>query len=727
MNQYSIPLYAILLFATSLTCMFMFFYGIKYFEFRVARSVSAIMLSLFCWSFFRAIEALVPDIPLKIHMARLEYLGIGTISMCWCLMALSESAASSRLIRRYILISMWMPVITLIMAFTNDVHGLLWSMIEPVGELYPLVSNGPLLKYHHGPWFWVLFSYNNALMIAGSIIMFRSATRSVDLYRSQQVVQVLSAVIPWIANICYVTDMMPIRGLDLTSPAFSVSVILAVVGVYRYRFLSVIPIAHDMVIAQFRDGIIVVDVGGRVLHANMEAQRLMGLEGKVKTGMFLSDIKRPVADAISSLKGLDEATVEVKLPGIGAPVLEVRLSRVHSRRGRNLGIIAILRDITVMRIREEMQTILMTALEHSPASVVITDGNGTIEYVNPRFSEITGYSIDESVGRNPRILKSGLQPPEFYKTMWDTILAGGTWRGEFQNIKKSGELYWEMASISPIMGTDNRVTHFVAVKEDITAIKNATDALMKRNASMEEDLASARIVQQSLLPVDVPVNERLLTSYRYVPLESVGGDFFSFMNMNDGGLAVFIADVVGHGVAAALHVSMLKVMSDRVYRRWGESPGQYLAEMNVRLNDSRIHGFITAIYGHFSDTRNGGIEFTFARAGHPMPVLQRAVDGRASFLESKGSLLGNFSMTSFEECSIAMQKGDRLYLYTDGLPEALDADDKLAGYDAVTSIIESGIGESLEGTLDRILVEVNRLCGEEMPLDDLLIIGFEVR
>ncbi|MFN3531168.1 MAG: putative bifunctional diguanylate cyclase/phosphodiesterase [Candidatus Brocadia sp.] len=115
---------------------------------------------------------------------------------------------------------------------------------------------------------------------------------------------------------------------------------------------------------------------------------------------------------------------------------------------------------------------LSQAVEHSPNTVIITDVHGNIEYVNPKFTQLTGYTPEEVIGQNPRFLKSGETPPEEYKRLWDTITSGGEWRGEFYNRKKNGECYWERASILPIRNAEGVVTHFLAVKEDITERKN---------------------------------------------------------------------------------------------------------------------------------------------------------------------------------------------------------------------------------------------------------------
>lgn len=127
---------------------------------------------------------------------------------------------------------------------------------------------------------------------------------------------------------------------------------------------------------------------------------------------------------------------------------------------------------TKRNLAESQHRKLSQAVEHSPNTVVITDVHGNIEYVNPKFTQLTGYTPEEVIGQNPRILKSGKTSPEEYKQLWNTITSGGEWRGEFYNKKRGGEFYWEHASISPIRNAEGIITHFLAVKEDITERKN---------------------------------------------------------------------------------------------------------------------------------------------------------------------------------------------------------------------------------------------------------------
>ena len=120
---------------------------------------------------------------------------------------------------------------------------------------------------------------------------------------------------------------------------------------------------------------------------------------------------------------------------------------------------------------------LSTALEQSPRMIIITDTKGSIEYVNQKFTKLTGYTLEEVIGKNPRILKSGKNPPEMYKRLWETITSGCEWHGELLNKKKDGGLYWKCSSLSPIRSSEGVITRFIDISEDITKHKEAEDKI----------------------------------------------------------------------------------------------------------------------------------------------------------------------------------------------------------------------------------------------------------
>ena len=184
---------------------------------------------------------------------------------------------------------------------------------------------------------------------------------------------------------------------------------------------------------------------------------------------------------------------------------------------------------------------LIQAVEQSPETVVITDPEGGIEYVNPRFVELTGYSRDEVLGENPRILKSGYHQKEFYQHLWQTISSGQKWSGEFLNLKKNGEKFWEQASITPIIGRQGEISSYVAVKKDISQRKQMEKELLEKKDQLEEkekmlndilDLSTEAIRYVDLNYQIIKSNQRYKELNRLYKKDSLGDDFFFSQRRN---------------------------------------------------------------------------------------------------------------------------------------------------------------------------------------------------
>ncbi len=178
---------------------------------------------------------------------------------------------------------------------------------------------------------------------------------------------------------------------------------------------------------------------------------------------------------------------------------EVKASLSTDSQGNPIGILGVSRDITKRKAVQDELRKLSRAVTQSPDSIVITDTDGKIEFVNPKFTALTGYQYKEVLGKNSRILKSGEHSKSFYKELWDTILSGNDWKGEFRNKKKNGELYWESVSITPLICDEGEITHFVAVKEDITEKKKILNDLIEAKERAEESdrLKSAFLANMS--------------------------------------------------------------------------------------------------------------------------------------------------------------------------------------------------------------------------------------
>jgi PAS domain S-box-containing protein len=211
------------------------------------------------------------------------------------------------------------------------------------------------------------------------------------------------------------------------------------------------------------------------------------------TGLFISDvIGRTVKEVLPETEdsvirmyneiatGGGMQSFESHSKGLGKDYLVYSFSPAKGRFA------TIFSDISALKRAESQIRKLSEAVKQSPASIVITDMEGTIEYVNPRFIEETGYTFEEAVGQNPKVLKSGEQSDLYYKNMWETISSGNFWTGEFHNKKKNGELYWEAAVIAPIKDEKGVTTNYLAVKEDITEMKKMQVALENAKLKAEE-------------------------------------------------------------------------------------------------------------------------------------------------------------------------------------------------------------------------------------------------
>ena len=193
-------------------------------------------------------------------------------------------------------------------------------------------------------------------------------------------------------------------------------------------------------------------------------------------------------------KSVDEALCENKYYDIDHRLLlkDGKVRIVHEKgeitiddTGRAIRMVGTVQDITERKRMEDQLRKLSYTIEQSTIAIIITDTDGNIQYVNPKFTQLTGYTSEEVMGKNPRILKSGKTPPEKYKQLWDTITAGGEWQGEFCNKKKNGEFYWEQERISSTKNQEGVITNFIAFKEDITLIKQAEEEQAKLRERLE--------------------------------------------------------------------------------------------------------------------------------------------------------------------------------------------------------------------------------------------------
>ncbi len=180
---------------------------------------------------------------------------------------------------------------------------------------------------------------------------------------------------------------------------------------------------------------------------------------------------------------------------------------ILNKSGKTTGLVGIGRDITEQKKAYETIQKLSKSIEQSPSTIVIADVLGNIEYVNPKFREITGYTTEEVIGQNPRILQSGETPAEKYKELWDTISSGEVWRGEFRNRKKNGELFWEWVTMTSIKDNQGEITNYIAIKEDISSRKQMeVDLIIAKEKAEENDRLKSAFLANMSHEIRTPLN-----------------------------------------------------------------------------------------------------------------------------------------------------------------------------------------------------------------------------
>ncbi len=246
------------------------------------------------------------------------------------------------------------------------------------------------------------------------------------------------------------------------------------------------------------DGVIATDIDGRIVAMNDVAAILTGWNFKESKGRLFQDVfniinektrkpcPNPVQAAIQADRIIELSNDTLLISRDGTErVIEDTAAPIRNANGNILGVVLVFRDNTEKKRSLEEVRKLSKAVTSSPSSIFITDTQGIIEYVNPKFTELTGYTNKEVVGTKARVLKFEELLSSEHTKMWASIRSGGEWRTEFKNKKKNGDFYWELVFISAIKDEYENVTHFLIVMEDITKRKTAEEAVVAKNKEME--------------------------------------------------------------------------------------------------------------------------------------------------------------------------------------------------------------------------------------------------
>ncbi len=420
-----------------------------------------LMLAVTIWTFAYTFEAAAVEPAAKILFTQIGYIGLVFIPPL--LLSFVMEYADHKRPSRYILIpALVLSSITLLLAWTNAWHGWLWS-----GFSVASVKDN-IIIYHHGPWFWVSSTYYYVMFSMSSFFLVRRYINSSALDRRRVGIMIIGCLFPFVGGVLYIFNLGPIPYLDWSAISCTGMNLVYAWNLYRFKMLDLVPVARGNIFESLDEGLIVLNAQAQIVDINPAALKLFRMAGKRVIG-------QPIDEIIPFLNRFIHATrpyAELVQNDENAAWLDLRVAPLLDQQANLIGRLIMVHDVTERKQVEERMIVLSQALEHSPVPILLMDRDGSIEYVNPSFSVLYGFSAEETLGQKPNtLLDAGIHTQEFYNEMWNTVTAWGNWQGELCNRAKNGELIWAFVTISPIKDWRGEIMHFVAVQLDITENK----------------------------------------------------------------------------------------------------------------------------------------------------------------------------------------------------------------------------------------------------------------
>ncbi len=294
-------------------------------------ALSALAILIAEWAFTYGLEINAPSLEEKIFWARFEYIGIAFIPFFWLLFALtytSQGKSAQRLL--YLSFLALFPLVTVALALSNDLHGLIWqeTFLLPAGSI-------TVLGVEYGLWFWIHFTVSYVLLLTGTIVVLSRLRRIQGLYRSQILALFFAVILPWLGNVVYFTTPIAI---DPTPFAFNLTIALLVWAIFGFRLVDVAPIARELILDGLREGVIVLDLQGRIVDINAQAAHFIGLKPAQMLGQPVDEILKPWQSLLERFRGVLEANETVKIgSGEAARELAVRIGPLYDERKNLVG------------------------------------------------------------------------------------------------------------------------------------------------------------------------------------------------------------------------------------------------------------------------------------------------------------------------------------------------------------------------------------------------------
>lgn len=418
--------------------------------------------------------------------------------------------------------------------------------------------------------------------------------------------------------------------------------------------------------------------------------------------------KEPFAHIINRYQHRDGH--EVFTESTGTPILN---GEGHLLKWRGVD-----HDVTERKRFEDAVRLRDRALEASRVAIIITDphrpGNPII-YTNHAFTQMTGYSREELIGRNPGFLQGPGTDPKSIEEIRQALREGRDCHLTLKNYRKDGVAFWNELLISPVRDENGRLTHFIGIQTDVTALRRLEEE--------RHEMEIARQIQLSLLPrAPLHVGGVRVAGY-CLPAAQVGGDYFDYFRTEDT-VDIVIADVSGHSVGAAIIMAeMRSTLKMETYWRLRKKAGA--ADTLTVLNDllfedlSRADSFISMFY---VKCHTPSRSMSYASAGHNRPLLLRHGENTCTELDAEGLILGIRKDVNFEEKKLQLENGDVLLFYTDGVTEAQDSTGEFFGTQRLCDLFAAHAQSPPQMIIEAVIQALETFCQSKSFNDDVSLV-----
>lgn len=299
------------------------------------------------WALCNGLEAAAVPLDLKIFWSKMVYLGAQTSPVLLVLFALQFGSRGKRVTHITLVLFFLIPLITILLAATNEMHGLIWDAFTPG----PPGTNS--LIYHHGPAFWISVAYIFVMVSVGTAVLLLSPICSQKVYREQSRIILIASIIPWIGFLIYVLDLNPFPGLDTVSISFLFTGLVLAWGMFKSGFLDIVPIAYELIYENVKNGILTIDERMRIIDINPAAAKLLSIGRNKNVGAQIQTLEGFWKKIENYFDKTETKRIEISTQAAHKAYLDVHITPLRDQRKRFLGWVVILDDISTRKRAEK--------------------------------------------------------------------------------------------------------------------------------------------------------------------------------------------------------------------------------------------------------------------------------------------------------------------------------------------------------------------------------------